>query len=76
VAAFVTFELAVHPLAKVALFVIAAGIGLSRVALGVHFPSDVLAGALLGVVAALLLSAARRAFQKRKWNAKGVHSIL
>jgi len=76
VAAFVTFELAVHPLAKIALFVIAAGIALSRVVLGVHFPSDVLAGALLGVVAALLLSAARRAFQKRKWNEKGLHSIL
>lgn len=76
VAAFVTFELAVHPLAKVAMFVIAAGIGLSRIVLGVHFPSDVLAGALLGVVAALLLSASRKTFQKRKWNAKGAPSIL
>jgi undecaprenyl-diphosphatase len=76
VAAFVTFEIAVHPLAKVALFVVAAGIALSRVALGVHFPSDVLAGALLGTVAALILSASRKTFQKRKWNAKRAQSIL
>ena len=76
VAAFVTFELAVHPLAKVAMFVIAAGIGLSRIVLGVHFPSDVLAGALLGIVAALSVSASRRTFQKRKWNAKRAQSIL
>jgi len=34
----------------VALFVVAAGIGASRVALGVHFPGDVAAGALLGAV--------------------------
>jgi len=75
VAAFVTFELAVHPLAKIALFVVATGIALSRVVLGVHFPSDVLAGSLLGITAALLFSAARKSFQKRKWNAKGAESI-
>jgi undecaprenyl-diphosphatase len=76
VAAFVTFEARVHPLAKIALFVIAAGIGLSRIVLGVHFPSDVLAGALLGTVAALLHSAWRKSFAKRKWNAKDAQSIL
>jgi undecaprenyl-diphosphatase len=61
VAAFVAFEARVHPAAKVALFVIAAGIALSRVVLGVHFPSDIAAGALLGVVVAAGYSAVRRA---------------
>lgn len=40
--------------AVVALFAVALGIGLSRIALGVHFPSDVAAGALVGVVVGTL----------------------
>lgn len=76
VAAFVTFEARVHPFAKIALFVIAAGIAMSRVALGVHFPSDVLAGALLGTVAALSFSIVRRSFAKRKWNDEKAPSIF
>jgi undecaprenyl-diphosphatase len=35
-------------LGAIALTLLAAGVALSRVALGVHFPGDVLAGALLG----------------------------
>lgn len=35
-------------------FALAVAIGLSRVLLGVHFPSDILAGAILGVGSALL----------------------
>ena len=45
------------------LLVIAALVGLSRIVLGQHYPSDVLAGALLGLGSVLLL---RRAFGNRK----------
>ena len=61
VAAFVAFEARVHPLAKAALFVVAAGIALSRVVLGVHFPSDIAAGAILGTLASLSFSAGHKA---------------
>ncbi len=44
--------------------VIAAGIGLSRVALGVHYTSDVIAGAVLGLLGAYL---ARLLFATRRW---------
>jgi undecaprenyl-diphosphatase len=35
------------------LFLWAAAVGLSRVIVGVHFPGDVFAGALLGTIVAL-----------------------
>jgi undecaprenyl-diphosphatase len=45
---------------RVPFFVLAALIGLSRVYNGMHYPTDVLAGAVLGVLIALLLLAVVR----------------
>ena len=49
------------------LFTLAAAVGLSRVYLGRHYPSQVLVGAAIGVVAGLLgwLIVARLPFGKR-----------
>ncbi len=46
--AFVFFVLGLHPRVGLALFPLACLIALSRVALGVHYPSDVAAGAAIG----------------------------
>jgi len=56
VAAYVALETRVHAAVKLSVFVVSAGIALSRVVLGVHYPSDVVAGALLGVVTATIVS--------------------
>ncbi len=61
---------AVVPRARWALLGLAAGIGLSRVYLGVHYPSDVIAGAAvgaaIGAVAAWLLGRGERALARRR----------
>jgi undecaprenyl-diphosphatase len=53
------------PRLRVPFFVLAAAIAYSRVYNGVHWPSDVLAGAGLGVATALLLLAAVRRAPRR-----------
>jgi undecaprenyl-diphosphatase len=61
------------PRARWPLLVLAALIALSRVYLGVHFPSDVIAGALLGsaigAAAAWLLARAERMLRVRRGQA-------
>jgi undecaprenyl-diphosphatase len=53
------------PRLRVPFFVLATLIALSRVYNGLHYPTDVLAGALLGVLTALLLLAAVRRLSRR-----------
>jgi undecaprenyl-diphosphatase len=54
------------PRLRVPFFVLATLIALSRVYNGLHYPTDVLAGALLGVLTALLLLAGARRLSPRK----------
>jgi undecaprenyl-diphosphatase len=55
------------PRARVPLYVLAGLIALSRVVLGSHYPSDAIAGAMFGTVAAALVV---RAFAKRRLAVK------
>ena len=54
------------PRLRVPLFALATLISLSRIYNGMHYPTDVLAGAVLGVLTALLLLAAVRRRSRRR----------
>ena len=59
-----------HPLLGIAAFLIAILVAFGRVAAGVHYPSDVLAGALLGVACAFAVRIARKEWSRRRPLAK------
>jgi membrane-associated phospholipid phosphatase len=54
------------PIASVPLHALAAAVGYSRVHTGVHYPGDVVAGALIGSIIADLTSAAPAALRRRR----------
>jgi undecaprenyl-diphosphatase len=56
------------PRLRIPLYTLAVLISISRLYNGVHFPLDVLAGALLGLITALLLLAAIRRAGRRGWR--------
>jgi undecaprenyl-diphosphatase len=58
-----------HPKLRVPMIAIAALVGLSRVYLGMHFPLDVMAGAVLGTAVGLTMGfAARAALTSAPWK--------
>jgi len=50
----------------IAALILAAGIGFSRLYLGVHYPSDVISGALSGILIAVLVSKCFRTFTRQE----------
>jgi undecaprenyl-diphosphatase len=58
----------IAPRLRIPAFVLAAAIAFSRVYNGVHWPTDVLVGAAVGVATALLLLAAARRVPRRGWR--------
>ena len=56
--------------------IVIGSVGLSRIYLGVHYPSDVLSGILLGSAWALLLETARRYFVPKRSSRLGVLAVL
>lgn len=62
---FATYTSAFFPMAQIPLFFLAFIIGYSRIYNGVHYPSDVLAGAVMGILWGLLFSYLARQLIKK-----------
>ncbi len=56
-----------------AALVLAAGVGIGRVFAGVHYPSDIIAGAVLGILCAILVRWMRVANKTRKSKPSSDH---
>ena len=68
---FATYTSIFFPAAEIPLFVLASIVGYSRIYNGVHYPSDVLAGALMGIIWGYLFSyLAQRFFKKHTRDKK------
>lgn len=63
VAAAVSFY---YPKTSILFFIAAVNIGLARVAAGVHWPSDILGGAIVGIVTAFIIHRAKIFIEKRQ----------
>ncbi len=67
---FATYTTVFFPAAAVPLFTMASVIGYSRIYNGVHYPSDVLAGAIMGIIWGLLFASLAGRISKRLGKGK------
>lgn len=66
---FATYTSAFFPAAAVPLYTVASIVGYSRIYNGVHYPTDVFAGAFMGILWGLLFSSLAKRMQRKLGNA-------